>query len=73
MTGTEPTKTKDELELTKRPIEVTPASDDQKLSSMARLNFNKIYTVEWNVKVMNVGFVTVDSMPAFLAYWRNTI
>lgn len=73
MTGTEPMKTKNEPELTKRPIAVTPASNDQRLSSMARLNFNKVYTVELNVKVMNVGFVTMDSMPFLLAYWRNTM
>jgi hypothetical protein len=40
---------------------------------MSRLNFKKIYTVEYNVKVMNVGKVTKDSLPVLIGYWRNSL
>jgi len=40
---------------------------------MSRLNFGKVYSVEWNVKVMDVGKVNADSMAAFTGYWRNEV
>ena len=46
----------------KKPIAVTAASSEQKLHYMSRINFGKPYTVEWNVKVMNVGKVHENSM-----------
>ncbi len=74
MSDTNPTCTAAESKyLIKKPIAVDKASDDQKLDNMSRLNFNKIYTVEWNVKVMNVGNVTSASMPVLLGYWRNSL
>jgi hypothetical protein len=59
--------------LINKPIAVEKASGDQKLDHMSRLNFKKIYTVEYNVKVMNVGKVTKDSLPALIGYWRNSL
>ena len=59
--------------ITKKSIAVTAAHPDQKLHQMSRLNFGKVYSVEWNVKVMNVGKVNADSMPAFASYWRNEL
>jgi hypothetical protein len=38
---------------------------------MSRLSFKKVYTVEHNVKVMNVGRVARGLTR--LPYWRNTI
>src|SRR5450755_4317444 len=49
-----------------KPIAVEKASRDQKLDHMSRLNFKKIYTVEYKVKVMNVGKVTKDSLPVLI-------
>jgi hypothetical protein len=43
--------------IVKQPIAVKPAREDQKLHRMSRINFDKIYTIEHNVKVMNVGKV----------------
>jgi hypothetical protein len=40
---------------------------------MSRLNYKKVYTVEHNVKVMDVGRVTRESLGVLLGYWRNTI
>jgi hypothetical protein len=55
----------------KSPIAVCAASSEQKLHCMSRINFGKVYSVEWNVKVMNVGKVHRDSMINFEGYWRN--
>lgn len=55
----------------KQPIAVHMASSDQKLDEMSRIDFSKVYTVEWNVKVMNIGKVTRESMPIFEGYWHN--
>jgi hypothetical protein len=59
--------------MAKKPIAVTAASPEQKLHHMSRLNFGKVYSVEWNVKVMNVGKVNANSMAAFTGYWRNEL
>jgi hypothetical protein len=59
--------------MTKKPIAVTAANLEQKLHHMSRLNFGKVYSVEWNVKVMDVGKVNADSMAAFTGYWRNEV
>lgn len=74
MSGTRPScLPEEERDLTKKPIAVEKASDDQKLDIMSRLNFKKIYTIEHNVKVMNVGKVTRDSLPVFLKYWKQSL
>jgi hypothetical protein len=57
--------------MSKSPIAVTAASSEQKLHYMSRINFGKVYSVEWNVKVMNVGMVHRDSMYKFAGYWLN--
>jgi hypothetical protein len=59
--------------MSKKPIAVRAASSDQKLNKMSRLNFGRPYSVQWNVKVMNVGKITQDSMPRFESYWRNEV
>jgi hypothetical protein len=55
------------------PIEVTMATPHQKLDKMSRLNFLKPYSVEHNVKAMDMGFVSPRSMPYLLAYWQSAI
>jgi hypothetical protein len=74
MDNTDPTTDPEEQGLmTKKPIAVTAANAEQKLHHMSRLNFGKVYSVEWNVKVMNVGKVNADSVAAFTGYWRNEV
>ena len=63
----------EEKYLTKRPIAVDKASADQRLDPMSRVNFKKIYTIEHNMKIMNVGKATKDSLPAFIGYWRQSL
>jgi hypothetical protein len=59
--------------MNKRPIAVDKASPDQKLDAMSRINFARVHTVNWNVKVMNVGRVTRESMPALISYWKKDL
>jgi hypothetical protein len=73
MAGTNPNALPQEHQrgLVKEPIAVNPASHDQKLKAMSRLNFGKLYTVEHNIRAMNVGMVTKDSMPNLMLYFHN--
>jgi hypothetical protein len=58
--------------IVKNPIAVKPATEDQKLHAKSRINFDKIYTIEHNVRVMNVGKVVVESMHNLVLYFKNT-
>ncbi|KAL2001585.1 hypothetical protein VTN02DRAFT_1564 [Thermoascus thermophilus] len=73
MKGTKPARQAAEPPMTKEPIAVEPASPDQKLDPMSRINFAKVHTIEHNVKVLPVGRVSDESMPKFEAYVRNEI
>jgi hypothetical protein len=61
-----------EEKMVKHPIAVNPAHEDQKLLPMSRINFDKLYTIEYNVKVMNVGKVADSSMHNLHIYFLNT-
>jgi hypothetical protein len=74
MAGTQPSRLPaEEKYLIKRAIAVEKASSEQNLSPMSRINYRKVYTIEHNVKVMNIGRVTRDSLGVLLAYWRNSL
>jgi hypothetical protein len=74
MTDTQPfCLPEEEKSLVKKAIAVEKAAEDQKLDPMSRLNYRKVYTIEHNVKVMNVGRVTRDSIPVLLGYWRKSL
>jgi hypothetical protein len=60
-----------EPKMSKKPIEVAPAAPDQQLDPMSRIHFGKVHTVEHNVKIMNVGQVTKDSLQYFEGYWND--
>jgi len=51
-------------------IRVVPKLKSDKLDSMSRVNFAKIYTVEHNVKVYNFGNVHEDSLPVLRHQWN---
>jgi hypothetical protein len=70
MRNATPIKHPDEVGMDKQPIAVNMAPG-QTLNSMSRLNFGGPHTVQWNVKVMNVGIVHLDSMPYLISYWRD--
>ncbi len=69
MTGTNPEPVEGEVRLNKEPIAVEP-TQSQKLDPASRVNFDKVYTVEFNVKVKSIGKVTSKSMPKLTGYWK---
>ena len=58
--------------IVKNPIAVKPAGPDQKLHPKSRINFDKMYSVEYNVKVMDVGKVADESIHNLSLYFHNT-
>ncbi|KAL4749171.1 hypothetical protein BDW72DRAFT_140391 [Aspergillus terricola var. indicus] len=70
MRGTMPTLGAGEPRMIKEPLEVAPENPDERLDSMSRLNFSKIYTVEHNVKVLPIGRISSRSMTRFREYAR---
>lgn len=54
-------KGEDKKGMTKAPIRVAPFSSRHKLDEASRLNYAKLYTVEYNVKVWFVGRIHQDS------------
>lgn len=69
MSGKNASVNADEPAMIKRPIQVDPADQHQYLDRMSRINFTKVHTVEHNVKVMHIGFVSQKSMLRFTQYW----
>jgi mRNA-degrading endonuclease toxin of MazEF toxin-antitoxin module len=69
MTGTVPEYAVGETGMIKEPLSVDPFQA-QKLDGMSRVNFDKVYTVEHNVKVKNIGKVSDKSMPKLTGYWK---
>jgi hypothetical protein len=70
MSNSTPARLKSETGMTKEPICVDPATPDQKLGRLSRVNFAKIYTVEHNVKVLHVGSVAKQSMHHLRGYFK---
>lgn len=56
----------------KKPIAVDLAPG-QALDAFSRIHFGKTWSVEWNVKVKNIGHISDASMPFFEAYWREEL
>jgi hypothetical protein len=69
MTGTAVELAKGETGMTKQPLAVDPFQS-QKLDGRSRVNFDKVYTIEHNVKVKNIGKVSDKSMPKLTGYWN---
>jgi hypothetical protein len=45
--------------------------DKQTLDSTSRIHFGRPSSIDWNVKVMNVGRVAKRSIPYFEQYWKD--
>lgn len=54
--GSKPEPMPDEVELNKEPIEVE-LEPGEELKSSSRLHFGKVQSIDWNVKVKNVGII----------------
>jgi hypothetical protein len=70
MDGSEPITLPGEPRLTKMPIVVDKAGEDKKLDPASRIRFDKVFSIEYNVKVKNVGKISQKSMPYFRRYWQ---
>jgi hypothetical protein len=55
--------------LFKQPIRVIP-EENGSLAPQSRINFSKVYTVEHNVKVKNIGKVDRDMLEWVQYYFR---
>lgn len=70
-TDTSSTLRANERGMTKEPIAVKPSRPDSRLNPMSRLNFGKVYTVEHNIKAMDVGMVVKESMMHLKTYFSE--
>ena len=75
MTDLQPTILAEEVEngMINRAIRVIGAHHGQKLHEMSRINFGKIYTVNHNMKVMDIGNVAVDDMHLLVEYFKRSL
>lgn len=58
----------------KEPIQVKPpdpADRNSYLSRASRIRFDKLYAIEWNVKVKDIGMVADWDMGKLLKYYRD--
>lgn len=68
MRGTSPSKGPPNRELAKKPLMIDPQNDREKLNAHSVLNLGKVHTVECNVKVKPIGFISKESMGDFRRY-----
>ena len=71
--GTTPQYVEGEYEkgMDKEPIEVEPSEQGAVMDSASRIRFGKIYPVEFNVKVKDIGRVKPEHMSKLLQYWKQ--
>jgi hypothetical protein len=55
----------------KDPIEIEAASETEEMSPASRLRFGKIHSIEWNVKVREIGVVARKHMSRLLKYYHE--
>ena len=53
------------------PIRVISNQRQDQMDVMSHVNYNKVYTVEHNVKVYDFGEVHPDDLREFLSTWRD--
>ena len=55
----------------KRPIKVHPEDPSKELHEASRLNFEKVHTVELNVRILKIGTVASESLPFLKDYFEQ--
>lgn len=55
--------------ISKEPIEVVPVDNTINMDPASRVRFGKTYSIEWNVKVKDIGKVSPKYMPRLNRYW----
>jgi hypothetical protein len=69
---TRPAEVEGEETLLKSAIRIDPKTPRDKLDPLSRLNYAKIYTVEYNVKVCFVGNIHENSVKYFVRDFNHT-
>jgi hypothetical protein len=57
--------------MTKDPIAIEPAVQNETMPPTSRLRLGKTYTIECNVKVRDIGMVAVEARTKFLRYYQD--
>lgn len=57
--------------MTKEPIAVTPSDGNTLLKRESRIRFGKAYSIEWNVKVKDIGMVVSEDITKLVAYYKE--
>jgi hypothetical protein len=70
-TGKEPNSESENL--TKRAIKVEVYNQKEKLDPKSRINYAKVYTIEYNVKVYFVGKVHPEYLHRVIGDYQNTV
>ncbi|KAH7091468.1 hypothetical protein FB567DRAFT_436283 [Paraphoma chrysanthemicola] len=55
----------------KEPIEITPSDPTEQMASASRLRFGKHHSIEWNVKVREIGIVSSRHMSKLMSYYKE--
>lgn len=71
MTKTKAFPLEGEPVLEKIPIMVDKGGEDSKLDPASRIRFDKVFSIEHNVRVKDVGIINQQSMPYFCHYWKQ--
>jgi hypothetical protein len=57
--------------MTKEPIMIEPIDMQEDMRHPSRLRCGKIHSIEWNVKVRNIGMVASRDKAKLLCYYRD--
>ena len=63
----------EEEQLTKSPLYIKTEDPSITIDPASRINFAKVYTVEYNLKVRNLGRIISDSIQLMEEYFAETI
>jgi hypothetical protein len=55
----------------KEPIEVCPADSGSYLTRESRIRFGHVYSIEWNVKVKDIGRVVAEDLGLLNAHYEE--
>lgn len=58
--------------MTKKPIQVQATHDDLKLPRESRIRFSKVYAIECNVKVKDLGLVVQQDLATLLSHFQES-
>jgi hypothetical protein len=57
--------------MTKDPIMIEPADASEEMWDTSRLRCGKIHSIEWNVKVRDIGMVSIRDKTKLLKYYKE--